>query len=95
MSEKKDEKKKDLFLGKELEETDIPTKKGKTPAYDWNKVLVTINKGKVREINSDAVSKATIMSAVKSYNESNDTKLQVVSRTMEDKSVRLFIRNGA
>jgi len=87
------EKKKDLFIGEQLEETDIPTKTGRSPAYDWDKVLKTIPKGKVREINKDAISKATLITAVKDYNEANDTNLKVVSRTLEDKSVRVFIKN--
>jgi len=87
------EKKKELFIGEQLEETDIPTKTGRTPAYEWDKVLGTIQKGKVREINLDAISKATLITAVKAYNETNDTSLKVVSRTLEDKSVRVFVKN--
>lgn len=77
-----------------IEEGDIPKKGGRAPAFDWDSVLAEVPEGKAQEIDTKTISKGSLHTAVKAYNEKHGTDLQVVGRKLDEKE-RVWLRNPA
>lgn len=82
----KNEEKPNPFKGKVILEKDIPTKSGRKPAWDWDKVFSSVPEGSAVEIDTELMPKGTLLGAVKG------TKYKVTVRTVDGEE-KVFLRN--